>query len=98
MTRPVPETDADEMASILQGLPREVGALLMSVGALGVVIPGMVGVPAVIAGGLVIWPNTFRPIEGWLGRKFPKVHRQSLEQIRRYLDDLEHRYPNQKSP
>ena len=67
---------------------------MISVGALGVVLPGMAGVPAVIAGGLVFWPKTFGPLEGWLGRKFPRTHRQSLEQIRRYLDDLERRYPD----
>ncbi len=88
----------DEMAGILRDLPKEVGALLISVGALGVVLPGMVGVPAVIAGGLVFWPGTFGPLESWLGRKYPKAHRQSLDQIRRYLKDLERRYPAGSRP
>ena len=94
-TRPGP---VEEAASFLKELPKEVAALLISVGALGVVLPGMAGLPAVIAGGLVFWPKTFGPLETWLGRKYPKTHRQSMEQIRRYLNDLEHRYPTEKRP
>lgn len=81
------------MVSMLEHLPKEVGALLLAVGALGLILPGVVGTPAFIAGGLVFWPRAFSPIEGWFARKFPKVHHTSLDQIRRYLKDLESRYP-----
>jgi hypothetical protein len=90
------QADADELVRMLRGLPKEVSALLISVGALGLVLPGVVGAPAVVAGGLVFWPKAFGPIEGWLGRRFPKAHRQGLEQLRRYLDDLDRRYPSEK--
>ncbi len=92
---PVP-SDRDEMNRILQSLPKEVAALLLSVGALGFVMPGMAGMPALIVGGLVFWPETFSPLERWFERKYPKAHRQSLEQVRRYLKDLERRYPDLK--
>ncbi len=93
MTNSTLDDRTREAESLLRDLPKDVAALLISVGALGVVLPGMAGLPAVIAGGLAFWPKTFGPIEGWLGRKYPKAHRQSLDQLRRYLRDLEERYP-----
>ena len=78
----------------IKDLPKEVGVMLMTVGVLGLVLPGVVGTPAMIAGGLVLWPKAFGKVENWFERKFPKVHKQSLHQIHRYLNDLENRYPD----
>ena len=78
----------------IKDLPREVGVMLMTVGVLGVILPGIVGAPAAIAGGLVLWPKAFGKVENWFERRFPKVHKQSLYQINRYLNDLESRYPD----
>lgn len=92
---PVP-ADADADAALvrkLKEMPREVGVMLMTVGVLGWVLPGMVGVPALMAGGLVLWPRKFSRLESWFEGRFPTVHHQSLQQIGRYLDDLERRYP-----
>jgi hypothetical protein len=77
----------------LQELPRDVGVLLASVGVLGLVLPGIAGTPALIAGGLVLWPKSFGKVEGWLSQRFPKAHRASMEQVGRFLDDLDRRYP-----
>jgi hypothetical protein len=87
---------AEEEAELarIKDLPREVGVMLLTVGALGFVLPGVVGTPAVIAGGLVLWPKAFGKVENWFERRFPKMHKQSLYQINRYLNDLENRYPN----
>ncbi len=78
----------------IKDLPREVGVMLMTVGVLGFILPGVVGTPAAIAGGLVLWPKAFSGVENWFERRFPKIHKQSLYQINRYLNDLESRYPN----
>ena len=48
----------------IQELPREVGAMLVSVGVLGSILPGMIGTPALIAGGLVLWPKALRQDRG----------------------------------
>jgi hypothetical protein len=87
---------AEEEAELrrIKDLPREVGVMLMTVGVLGFVLPGVVGAPAAIAGGLVLWPKAFGKVENWFERRFPKVHKQSLYQINRYLNDLESRYPD----
>jgi len=90
-----------EMEERLGRMPREIGALLLTIGVVGVVLPGIVGTPALLAGGLVLWPRGFRGINGWLRRRCPKIHAKGMEQLLRYLDDMERRYPSrssQKSP
>jgi hypothetical protein len=85
---------ADEAAvHRIKGLPKEVGVMLVSVGVLGVVLPGVVGAPAIVAGGLVLWPRAFSGMERWLRRRHPGLHHRSMQQIERYLNDLERRFP-----
>jgi hypothetical protein len=84
----------ESLAMKVRELPREVGVMLVSVGALGFVLPGVMGAPAIVAGGLVLWPRAFGRVEAWLERRYPKLHKESLKQIGRYLDDLERRYPS----
>ncbi|HET6881058.1 MAG TPA: hypothetical protein VFI31_12930, partial [Pirellulales bacterium] len=97
---PKAETVAVEPASAeqqtvdrIEHLPKEVGALLISVGVAGMMLPGLVGAPAVLAGGLVLWPGTFGKLEDWFQRRCPEVHRKGVRQMARYLDDLETRFP-----
>jgi hypothetical protein len=91
-----PSRADDPALARIQELPREVGAMLVSVGVLGWILPGMAGTPALIAGGLVLWPNTFGKVDEWFQRRYPVLHKQSMRQVRRYLDDLEQRYPDLK--
>jgi len=81
----------------LAALPKEVGVLLVTIGTMGVVLPGIVGTPALLAGGLMLWPRGFRVVNGWLQRKCPKIHGHGMAQLVRYLDDLERRYPTSNS-
>lgn len=82
----------DDTLPDLQSLPKEVGVMLLSAGFVGFVMPGP-GTPAIIAGGLVLWPEGFGRVEGWFQRRFPQAHRTGMKQIRRYLRDLDRRYP-----
>jgi hypothetical protein len=91
-TGPAAHGDA-ELGRIAE-LPKEVGVMLMTVGVLGLLLPGVVGAPAFLAGGLVLWPKSFRKLESWFAGHWPDLHRKSLYQIDRYLNDLENRYPN----
>ena len=77
----------------IEDLPKEVGVMLVSVGALGVVLPGLMGAPALVAGGLVLWPGTFGGLEEWLRRRNPGLYQGGMQQIGRFLDDMERRYP-----
>jgi hypothetical protein len=85
----------DELPT-LSDLPKELGVLLASVGVLGVVLPGIAGAPALLAGGLVLWPRTFGKVEDWFRGKYPESHRASMRQVGRFLDDLDGRYPHSR--
>jgi hypothetical protein len=76
----------------IKELPKEVGVMLITAGIVGFILPGP-GTPAIIAGGLVLWPKAFGKLESWLERRHPSLHRQSMKQISRFLNDLEKRYP-----
>jgi hypothetical protein len=58
------------------------------------VLPGMVGTPALLAGGLLLWPRGFRGVDRWLRKRCPRLHGQGATQLLRYLDDMERRYPS----
>jgi hypothetical protein len=90
---PQPEAVVGPTTRRLEELPKELGVLLASVGVLGLVLPGIAGAPALIAGGLVLWPRTFGKVERWFSDRFPSTHRVSMRQVGRFLDDLEYRYP-----
>ena len=88
-----PLAPPDPKAVTFDSLPREVGVMLLSVGVLGVVLPGVMGAPALVAGGLVLWPKAFRPVESWFARQSPSLHRKGMRQIGRFLTDLGNRFP-----
>ena len=77
----------------IKDLPKELGVMLITAGIVGFILPGP-GTPAIIAGGLVLWPKAFGRLESWLERAHPKVHREGMQQINRFLNDLQKRYPN----
>jgi cation transport ATPase len=77
----------------IRNLPKTVGVMLLSVGVLGVVLPGVMGAPALIAGGLALWPGAFGTVSGWLRRQSPGIYHRGMRQVGRFLDDLEGRYP-----
>ena len=45
----------------------------------------------------MLWPWAFERLENGLEKRFPRVHHESVRQIKRLLDDLEaRRYPTPK--
>jgi hypothetical protein len=102
----LPATDAnektmtpDEQAEFeramhrIEHFPREFGWLMVYVGVLGVVLPGIIGFPFVIAGGAVLVPGGRKWLSRWAARKPGRLVRASVKQIIRMADDLERRYP-----
>lgn len=81
----------------LSEMPREIGVLLVTIGVMGVALPGIVGTPALLAGGLMLWPRGFRSVDRWVAKRCPGIHRHGIEQLNRYLDDMERRYPTRLS-
>jgi hypothetical protein len=92
-SRPLSDT---EQVQRIGAMPREVGVLLIVAGIGGILLPGPVGTPFLVLGGVVLWPRAFRRLEGLLERRFPRLHHQSMLQIMRFIDDLERRYPRDK--
>jgi hypothetical protein len=90
---PNPLHPQGEQLNKIKQVPREVGVMLITAGIVGFILPGP-GTPAIIAGGLALWPGAFGKLESWLERSNPGLHRQGVQQINRFLDDLERRYPN----
>jgi hypothetical protein len=77
----------------IRAMPKEVGVLLVVAGIGGLLLPGPVGTPFLILGGVMLWPRAFQGVETWFEKRFPRMHRQSMRQVMRFLDDLERRYP-----
>ena len=95
----IPDNDAaearhQESMELLGKLPPEIGMLLIISGIAGVLLPGPVGMPLLIAGGVTMWPKTFEPIERWFSRRFPVVHREGVFQIKEFITDLQKRFPD----
>ncbi len=77
----------------IKNLPAPVGVLLVGFGVAGLILPGPMGTPLIIAGGLVLAPRAFGKVEKFFERRFPKFHRAGLDVVERFVDDLDKRYP-----
>ena len=90
-------TESTETPTEMLGqLPPEFATLLIFAGVAGIVLPGPVGTPMLIAGCVMMWPKTFRPIESWFSRRFPRMHREGVIQIKEFVHDLRQRFPDVK--
>jgi hypothetical protein len=85
--------DDDDMDRI-KALPKEVGVLIMIVGIGGLLFPGPLGSPFIVIAGVVLWPRVFERVEIGFKRRFPRTHRLGVAQVRRFVADLERRYPS----
>ena len=77
----------------IEELPREAGWALVTAGVIGLIAPGVVGFPFVVAGAVVLTPGGARKLAHWASRKPRKYAHAALRQICRLVDDLERRYP-----
>ena len=49
--------------SAIPGVPKELGVLLVVAGIWGVLLPGPIGTPFLIVGGVILWPAAFRRVD-----------------------------------
>ncbi len=89
---PAPDPASEPPAGLAVTPSKDLGLMLVSAGLIGVVLPGP-GAPALVAGGLMLWPGAFGKVERWMQRRFPEAHRKGIGHINRFLADLERRYP-----
>lgn len=87
-------TTEDQQDELLQQFPPEIAMLLIMAGVAGVLLPGPIGAPLILAGGVTLWPKTFRPMERWFRRKFPAMHQEGVIQLKEFVKDLKSRFPN----
>jgi hypothetical protein len=87
------DRDTDDMRDRIRRLPPEVGVVLITVGVAGVVLPGPVGMPLLLAGGLALAPSVFGRFERWVEKRFPTLHWHGMKNVNRFIDDFERRYP-----
>ncbi len=83
------------MINRFRNLPTPIGFILMGVGVSGLVIPGMVGLPLFVAGGLILAPWTLGNMDDYLMKRFPNLYTSGLHAMDRFLTDLEKRYPDE---
>ncbi|MEW6037010.1 MAG: hypothetical protein AB1648_01985 [Pseudomonadota bacterium] len=77
----------------IRRMPHDVAWLLITAGVVGLVTPGVLGLPFLAMGGLVLWPGSNKRLEHWLNGQPPRLLKGGMKQIGRFLDDLERRYP-----
>jgi hypothetical protein len=70
----------------VEQLPKDAGWLLITAGVVGLVVPGVLGTPFLLAGAVVLAPGGSKLLSRWAGHS-------AMRQVGRFLDDLERRYP-----
>ena len=81
----------------IEHLTKEAGWLLITAGVVGVIVPGLLGTPFLLAGAVALIPGGPKLLSRWVGNNPPKLVHTSMKQIGRFLDDLEHRYPRRSN-
>ncbi len=77
----------DELTAVrVEQLPKDAGWLLITAGVVGLVVPGVLGTPFLLAGALILAPGGTKLLSRWVGHS-------GMRQIGRFLDNLERRYP-----
>lgn len=77
----------------VEHLAKDVGWVLVAAGVIGIVMPGVLGTPFLIAGAAALWPGNRTRFQRWREGQSPRFLHGSMKQIDRFLDDLERRYP-----
>jgi len=84
-----------ELSRQVSGLPRDIGAILIGLGAIGVAIPGPIpsGTPLLAMGLVASFPRLIARLGGPMARRFPKLFRFLVDFVARLRIDLSRRYP-----
>ncbi len=91
-------TAVDEQALLrIVNVPPDVGWMMITVGILGVVLPGLIGTPFLVTGIAVLAPGGPELLTRWVRENPNWVVLTGLKQMGRWLDDLERRYPRPRS-
>lgn len=92
-----PPTQEELLEARIKNMPKDVGAMLLTVGLAGVVLPGVIGLPFLLAGGIIMMPKTTNKLRNYLGMNHSEESDYAIKQLNRFLDDLDRRYPGVES-
>ena len=76
-------------AARIERLPKDAGWLLITAGVIGLIVPGVIGTPFLLAGAFVLAPGGTKLLSRWASPS-------AMRQIGRFLDNLERRYPRRR--
>jgi hypothetical protein len=87
-----------ELAEKLGYLPKDLAVTLITLGIVGVAIPGPIppGPSFILLGAVILWPGLLARTGGPLARKFPGVFRMLIEFTDHLHSDLARRYPKSR--
>ena len=87
-----------ELAEKLGCLPKDLAVTLISLGFVGVAIPGPVppGASFILLGAVILWPGLLVKTGGPLARRFPGVFRMLIQFTDHLQSDLARRYPGSR--
>ena len=85
-------------AEKLGGLPTDLAVSLVSLGIVGIAIPGPIppGLSFVLLGAVILWPGLLARTGGPLARRCPRVFRMLIGFTDHLTADLARRYPSSK--
>jgi hypothetical protein len=86
---PAPRFDLERMTP-------EVGWMMIGVGVLGVILPGLPGWPFFLIGGAVLIPGGKGRVGKWIDQHPGPVTNRSVKIVERFMDDLDSRYPRRR--
>ena len=87
---PLEESAVEELTAVRVGqLPKDAGWLLITAGVVGLGVPGVFGIPFLLAGALVLAPGGIKLLSRLVGHS-------GMRQIGCFLDNLERRYPRRR--
>ena len=84
-----------QLAETIGSLPKDLAVMLISLGVVGVAIPGPIppGVSFILLGTVILWPNMLVRTGGPLAQRFPRVFRMLINFADDLHEGLDRRYP-----
>src|SRR6516225_6432733 len=74
-----------ELAAVrVEQLPKEAGWLLITAGVVGLVVPGVLGTPFLLAGAVVLVPGGSKLLSRWAGRSAMRQMGRAIDHLRRH--------------
>jgi len=87
------EGTAEQQGLRVERLTPEAGWMLVTAGVVGVIVPGIAGMPFLVAGIFILLPGGPQLLSRWSRGNLPSFVRFGVRLIARLLNDLERRYP-----